>query len=342
MGTTATLEDERVGIGGEELSLRSAPVQPSTWKKEDRSFEAVLSTETPVLVYDWRSGELVDEVLRAAGAEWPATGQVPLLDSHARYSVRSQLGSIREFAPDADAGELRGRLFISEVERYAETKVREGHVTDVSVGYRNKAVMRIESGETGTVEGKEYTAGERPLHVVTKWRLLEASLTPIGADELAKVRAAAGDGPAGPGLRDVLAGVQFLTEETTMAETKPTPAGTPAAAATPPKDGEGERQEPVIDLATEQERARAETIRTIAPRGLEAMADQLVLDGTKVETARAALLAAHAKRMTPAGTPEPEAPELPAKDGEDAEGKDKKARKLEDVSDDELTRGIGG
>lgn len=341
MPTAPILDDPRMALGGEELSLRSAPMQPTTWQEDTRSFEAVLTTEMPVIVYEWCSGELLDEVLRMAGVVLPSTRQVPLLDSHSRYSVRNQLGSIRDFVVDGGAGELRARLYISEAEPFAAMKVREGHVTDVSVGYQNINVLRIEPGQTEMVEGKSYSAGERPLHVVTKWRLLEASLTPIGADELAKVRAAVGNGPAGPGLRDVLSGVSIQKEEKTMADgKKQAPAGEAAPEATSPSPApDTERTEKVIDLATEAEEARVRSIRAIAPRGLEQMADRLILEKVDVEAARAAFLKALAERTKPVGTPEPEYPQPAAKEDDE---KAKAASKLDEIDDEVLVRSLGG
>ncbi len=77
--------------------------------------------------------------------------------------------------------------------REAATKVVEGHVTDVSVGYEVKESYWVPDGERQIINGKEYTG---PLKVSTRWEVRELSLVPIGADDLAKVRSMAA-GPAG-------------------------------------------------------------------------------------------------------------------------------------------------
>ncbi|HUT23714.1 MAG TPA: hypothetical protein VM492_05180, partial [Sumerlaeia bacterium] len=121
------------------------------------------------------------------GAEIPASGQIPLLDSHDRSTIQKQLGSTREIRVEGE--QLVGRNFISEAEQDAATKVREGHVTDLSIGYRVINFIDIPPGQSQEVKGKTYTAGDRTRRISTKWIVKENSLLPIGADEMAKVRA---------------------------------------------------------------------------------------------------------------------------------------------------------
>lgn len=152
-------------------------------------FDAVLSTEQPVTMFDWDRFRYIPEILRADGVEIPGSAQVPLLDSHMRYSVETQLGSVRSVK--SEKNEVVGTLsFDTGDERAmkAAGKVERKHVTDVSVGYERLASVYIEPGETAKVEGEEYTAGSEGLVITTKWRLLEGSITPIGADDQAKIR----------------------------------------------------------------------------------------------------------------------------------------------------------
>ena len=155
----------------------------ATANEESRTVEATISTETPVEMYDFDRWEVVPEVLLSDGMRISASNQVPLLDSHSRHSTSMQLGSVRNVTQEGDV--VRAELAFSSVNQDEFTKVREGHVTDVSVGYRVLQKKYLKPGETKRVRGKEFTG---PINVVTEWRLLEVSLTPIGADEQAKLR----------------------------------------------------------------------------------------------------------------------------------------------------------
>lgn len=220
---------------------------PATLDEATRSCEFVLTTEDPVEVWDWDLWDVVDEVLRMDGVVLPAIGQCPMLDSHMRYSQADQLGSFRNFAVAPEKGEssahMTGRGYFSTVLAADEafTKVREGHLTDVSVGYRVVSSVFIESGTKATVAGREYTG---PLRVVTKWELLEVSICPIGADPAAKARAS---------------GKQINTEEPMAAEKKKKKAGKRADAPgeneleiiPTPEDGEEEQPGTVAEIVAD-------------------------------------------------------------------------------------------
>lgn len=165
------------------LEIRSASID-----EENRSVEAVLSTESAVDMYDWRAGGLISEVLLSDAVELPR--QLPLLDTHSRYSLSAVLGSVRNIR--VENGETIGRLHFVEGDEDVDrvwNKVRQGALTDVSVGYRITEYVDIEAGSTVEVNGREFTApANQKMRVATKWKLREASMVPIGADELAKLR----------------------------------------------------------------------------------------------------------------------------------------------------------
>ena len=76
------------------LSYRSIECRaPSTLDEQKRSVQFVIATETPVRMFDWETGEVVPEVLLAKGCVMPR--QVPLLDTHSRWSTSDVLGSVR-------------------------------------------------------------------------------------------------------------------------------------------------------------------------------------------------------------------------------------------------------
>lgn len=164
--------------------------RPATINEATRSVQVVASTEAPAVVFDWDSWRPVTEVLLMSGCQMPATGQVPLLDSHSRYSVSDVIGSFRamRIEPGAEGMQLVGEAVFSGTDDGDKPwrKMCEGHLTDVSVGYDVIAYTDIKAGETASFDGRQF---EGPLRVSTQWRIFELSPCPIGADENAKFRA---------------------------------------------------------------------------------------------------------------------------------------------------------
>jgi hypothetical protein len=179
------------------LSLRRGATdgRPATLDEKSRSVEVIGATEEPVEVFDFQRWELVREVLLMDGLELPKSRQVPLLDSHSRYSTAAVLGSYRDMI--ARNGQLTGRVLFSTVPE-AEgpyTKLREGHLTDFSAGYRIIQSTWIEEGQSATIRGRSFNG---PLRVTDRWRIKELSVTPIGADELATARSERSQSSGGP------------------------------------------------------------------------------------------------------------------------------------------------
>lgn len=150
----------------------------------------ILATEQPAQVYDWQRGEFVNEVLLIDGI--PIPDHLPLLDSHSRESVGNVIGSVRNIRVTTAGGyrALEGEVVFSEADdlsRAAAAKVAEGHITDGSIGYRVDKTTWIEEGVTANILGQDFSG---PLKVTYRAELKEFSVCPIGADTLAKVRAA--------------------------------------------------------------------------------------------------------------------------------------------------------
>lgn len=160
---------------------------PATLDLTKRSVEVVGATENPVMEYDRDRYEYTPTMLLMAGCQLPASGQITLLDTHSRWDTSSIIGSYREMHIEND--ELVGRAVYSSVPEAesAWIKTTEGHLTDYSVGYKELESTYIPSGQTGLIGGRSFAG---PLKVVTKWKAREMSACPIGADEMAKARAA--------------------------------------------------------------------------------------------------------------------------------------------------------
>ena len=152
----------------------------------------ILTTEQAVPMFDWERGEFVPEVILMSGMK--ARGlSIKLLDTHNTDSVRNVLGSFVDLRVN-DAGRrdvphkfVDGEIRVSSTEPEVETKLREGHIIEMSVGYRysEENTIRLAEGEKQTIDGKEY---EGPLNIRTQWEAQEASLVPIGADNQAQIR----------------------------------------------------------------------------------------------------------------------------------------------------------
>ncbi|MDH5525159.1 MAG: Mu-like prophage major head subunit gpT family protein [Desulfobulbaceae bacterium] len=183
-------EMERRGLAyGFSARAAGMRAEPATFDEKTRSVRFVATVERPVMVFDWERWDFVNEILVSDGMILPDGDHVRLLDTHSRYSVSDVLGSASDFQ-DCEVDDIPGkdcRVEFSSVQegQDAATKVREGHITDVSVGYRVIESYWVPEGEKQIINGKSY---EGPVKVSTRWELRELSLVPIGADNLAKVR----------------------------------------------------------------------------------------------------------------------------------------------------------
>lgn len=182
---------KRSAAVADEILTRSSGFERAAVDEENRTISAILSTEQPVPMFDYRSGKMVDEILRADGGSMPS--QLVLLDNHSRFGSNSVLGSVRNLQMDGD--KWRGQLHFAKSKNPNSERediwelVRAGHLTDGSIGYRydEDSYVDIAPGQTAEVKGKTYKAGKRTLRVVTAWQAKEYSTTPIGADSDAKL-----------------------------------------------------------------------------------------------------------------------------------------------------------
>lgn len=158
-------------IDGLPVVYRAAGMDPAGAVDDDqRSFPIILASETPVRVYDYERGDIVDEVIEMAGVELPR--QIPLLDTHDRSSVQHVLGSIRELRVDGQ--HLFGRAYFSSHPQAVQAyeNYRDGHLTDFSIG----AVAERVDWDGNTKR-------------ITSSKPLEGSAVVVGADPTAKITA---------------------------------------------------------------------------------------------------------------------------------------------------------
>ena len=177
------------------FSTRSVNLRkPATFDAASQSVQVVAATENPVQVWDAEKNGTINEVLMVKGASLPVGGQVPLLDSHNRSSVKNVIGSARSFQV-ADSN-LECRVFFSDTEegKSVAINVRDGHLTDFSVGYRPIVYHYVNPGETKVIGGRSF---QGPLKVTEEWKLMELSAAIVGADHQAKARSADANGSTG-------------------------------------------------------------------------------------------------------------------------------------------------
>ncbi len=157
---------------------------------ETEGFQNIVATENPVVVMDWYEWKPVREILLMSGCVLPENKQIVLLDNHSRWEGTNAIkGSTRELTINGSA--LEGVTIISSTAEKEKTLVEEGHLTDTSVGYEIIEGTRIKPGASAVIDGRSFVndyADGLDLVVQTSWRPFENSLTPIGADEIAKFK----------------------------------------------------------------------------------------------------------------------------------------------------------
>jgi hypothetical protein len=168
----------------QDMTTRSLHLRADTINEENRTVEAVITTENAVMVFDWGRFEPIYEILLSDGLETKA-GQVPMLDSHQRAGISNILGSIRDIRNVKN--EIIGRLYFAKDNAEAEKAwnlVKEKHLTDVSAGYRVMKFVDIEPGEEAKIGDRTFkNKFDRVLRITIKSKLKEGSLVAIGADE---------------------------------------------------------------------------------------------------------------------------------------------------------------
>ena len=303
-GQITTRSDNEPKLNYRTLCLRTeADGRLSTFDEEKRSVEVIGASEEPVDVFDYERFEIVPEVLLMTGCEMPRNRQVPLLDTHNRWNgTSSVLGSYRDIHTEGD--QLVGRAFFSSVPE-AEgpfVKLREGHLTDFSAGYRPIKSQWVPEGESTVIEGRSFAG---PVKVTTRWRIKELSICPIGADEVAKARSENSQTP--PDRRTQLQEKSVMnealrkwlekrglrkdaTDEEAWAFYVRTLDALQPGEEQPPSAG-GAEVRTAIDEAIRSERERVTTIRSMCTtHECVDLADEMIREGVSLDQARAKVL----------------------------------------------------
>lgn len=345
----ATLEQETTRAFCPDLEVRAID-------EEQRRATFVIATENPVLTVFGR------EVLRISGVDLARFKKNPVvLDTHNRWEAGAVVGR-------AVSVKKERRQLVAEVE-FAETEraeviwelVRTDFIRATSVGFMadRGSVLVIDEGESN---GSGESRVEGPARIVKKWELLELSIVPVPAD-MDSLKRGFFEGDAGlvPGLVEVIVGLMKRDKEpTVMADKKdekdkngtgentlPPTGGDAAVPAVRSADAGATHGLPPMEgqVFTDAERAGRDldtlnrSIRSIAPEGLEHIADRCILDGLSLDESRAELLKEHSKRTQSVGTPEPV---IEGADGDSKGDETEGETRVKDLDDGSFARAITG
>lgn len=172
------------------MSTRSTTTRTLTLRRgiadvEASRITAVLATPTRCLVRDGKTGRTIEEILVIRGAKFP--DQVPLMEDH-RHEVSAIVGTVRSIR--IEGARLMGDLFFAsdDESRRMFSRVRDGHIRTVSIGYHVDDSIEIAPGRSEFVDGTTYTAGKHPLRITRAFEVFEVSLVMRPADPLAIIQ----------------------------------------------------------------------------------------------------------------------------------------------------------
>ncbi len=157
-----------------------ASFDPATINKENRTIDVVFATEYPVLRMGWDGmfNEILECSPQAVMIERLNSGAGPVLDTHDRYSVKTQLGAVEPGSVSIKSKQCRCTIRLSKREDVNGVwqDIEDGILRNISVGYNTYEV---------TIEEKQ---GEIPTYTATRWEPMEVSLVPVPADYNSKIR----------------------------------------------------------------------------------------------------------------------------------------------------------
>jgi hypothetical protein len=257
---------------------------PATWNAEARTVELSWGRGVEVERMDWRTDQRFIERLTMDAASVDLArlnGGAPLLDTHARYSLGSVIGTVERAWIESGEGRAIVRFSQRDEVQPILRDVQDGILRNVSVGY--------------AVDEWKESRDERGRLVRTavRWTPHEISLVPVPADASAQVRAAGSASALHPGDHHI--------EEGRMADTTQAPdtSAQSNAPAVKPVDeaairaaaAEGERTR-IASLEAPAEQARAMGMDATS---LAAMRGRAIETGMTAEQFQAELFQAIAK-----------------------------------------------
>lgn len=159
--------------------VRSGSVRADSVNVDARTVDIVWSTGADVLRQDWWTGKRYKESLSLDPAHVRMdrlNGGAPVLDTHDTYSLGAVIGVVESASVDGKEGRATVRFARTPEVDPIWSKVEQGIVRNVSVGYRVHTYEKTERDD-GPDEWR-----------ATDWEPMELSFVPVGADAGAGVR----------------------------------------------------------------------------------------------------------------------------------------------------------
>lgn len=163
--------------------IREAEVRAASFDEAANTIDVVFTTGATGRRVSWSDGEFDEELVvnkKSVRLDRLNNG-APFLDTHSKWSLSDVLGSVVRGSARIEGNTGVAKVLLSKaadvVDRVA--KIKEGVVSNISVGYRIHAVEKKER------------AGQTPLHRVIDWEPWEISAVPVPFDVGAQIRAAA-------------------------------------------------------------------------------------------------------------------------------------------------------
>lgn len=269
---------------------RAAQVRAASYDEADNSVEVIWSTGATVARRNWMTGKRYNETLelrQGAVRLDRLNAGAPLLDTHDDWSLRSVIGNVVPGSAKIEGGKGIARVRLSNAPGDADTviKIRDGNITNISVGY---VIHKVEKTENGDGEPDDWR--------VVDWEPMEISAVPIPADPGAQIRSADRTEEFSCVFVSTRSKKEASMPQSTTVEAGVDPANTetrqPAAPVVMP---EQRQQAPsateVAETAARAERERVVTITDLARRAnAAALGDEHIRAGTTVDAFRAMLL----------------------------------------------------
>lgn len=163
---------------------RDAEVRAASFDEAANTIDVVWTTGATVRRMSWLDGEFDEELVvgrKNIRLDRMNSG-APFLDTHSRYSLGDVIGTVVRGSAKIVDGKGVAKVQLSSAADAADrvAKIKEGVVSNISVGYR---IWGVE---------KKERKGQIPVHRVIDWEPWEISAVPVPADYGAQVRSADG------------------------------------------------------------------------------------------------------------------------------------------------------
>ncbi|MGG7581022.1 HK97 family phage prohead protease [Rhizobium sp. Nf11,1] len=160
--------------------LRDAEVRAGSFDEASNTIDVIFTTGATVRRVSWMDGEFDEELVvnsKSVRLDRLNAG-APFLDTHGQWSLQDVIGAVVRGSAVIKGGKGYAKIQLSNAPDAADrvARIREGTVSNISVGYR------IHTVETSDRKGKI------PLRRVIDWEPWEISAVPIPADPGAQVR----------------------------------------------------------------------------------------------------------------------------------------------------------